>query len=177
MAAAQHSDFGEQYVTQSDAPRCTIPLWKQLFNDVRLSADNTISCASFHTLPIGGVDGNKVSSGVGGQLGAINAPTVFNSALNRKQFWDGRAATLQEQAGGPPLNPVEMASTSWSEIIDKLKQDSSLTQQFLRVYPDGWSGENIADAIAEYATMLTPSRFDAYLRGDRDVLNSEELRG
>ncbi|TCK94521.1 cytochrome c peroxidase [Paraburkholderia sp. BL9I2N2] len=155
-----------------------VALGKQLFNDVRLSADNTISCASCHTLAIGGVDRNKVSSGVGGQLGAINAPTVFNSALNRKQFWDGRAATLQEQAGGPPLNPVEMASTSWSEIIDKLKQDSSLTQQFLRVYPDGWSGENITDAIAEYeTTLLTPSRFDAYLRGDMDVLNGEELRG
>ncbi|WP_279635047.1 cytochrome-c peroxidase [Paraburkholderia rhynchosiae] len=88
----------------------------QLFNDVRLSADNTISCASCHTLPIGGVDGNKVSSGVGGQLGAVNAPTVFSSAPNRKHLWDSRAAMLQEQAGGPPLNPVEMASTSWNAI-------------------------------------------------------------
>nr|WP_289814890.1 cytochrome-c peroxidase [Paraburkholderia caribensis] len=107
-----------------------VALGRQLFNDVRLSADNTISCASCHTLSTGGVDGKKVSSGVGGQLGLVNAPTVFNAALNDKQFWDGRAATLQEQAGGPPLNPVEMASRSWSEIIDKLKQDSSLTQQF-----------------------------------------------
>ncbi|WP_042292533.1 cytochrome c peroxidase [Paraburkholderia mimosarum] len=155
-----------------------VALGKQLFNDARLSADNTISCASCHALSTGGVDGRKVSSGVRGQLGAVNAPTVFNAALNDKQFWDGRAATLQEQAAGPPLNPVEMASTSWSEIIDKLKQDSSLSQRFLAVYPGGWSSENITDAIAEYEmTLLTPSRFDAYLRGDRHALSSEELRG
>ncbi|SIT47507.1 cytochrome C peroxidase (cpp-like) (fragment) [Paraburkholderia ribeironis] len=155
-----------------------VALGKQLFHDVRLSSDNTISCASCHALSTGGVDGNRVSSGVGGQLGPINAPTVFNAALNDKQFWDGRAATLQDQAGGPPLNPVEIASTSWGEIIEKLKQDPALTQQFLKAYPDGWSGSNITDAIAEYeTTLLTPSRFDDYLRGDTHMLNSEELRG
>ncbi|RZF23500.1 c-type cytochrome [Paraburkholderia sp. UYCP14C] len=155
-----------------------VALGRQLFIDARLSADNTISCASCHTLSNGGVDGKKVSSGVGGKLGVVNAPTVFNAALNHRQFWDGRATTLQEQAGGPPLNPVEMASRSWSEIIDKLKLDSSLTQQFLAVYPEGWSGANITDAIAEYeTTLLTPSPFDAYLRGDRHALNGEELHG
>ena len=155
-----------------------VALGMQLFHDPRLSADNTISCASCHSLAAGGVDGNKVSPGVGGQFGSINAPTVFNAALNYVQFWDGRAADLREQAGGPPLNPVEMASTSWEQIVAKLQRDPALTQQFTKVYPDGWSGTNITDAIAEFEkTLLTPGRFDAYLRGDTHALNSDEQRG
>jgi cytochrome c peroxidase len=155
-----------------------VALGMQLFHDPRLSADNSLSCASCHSLSAGGVDGKKVSLGVGGQLGAINAPTVFNAALNHAQFWDGRALTLQDQAGGPPLNPVEMASTSWDQIIGKLRQDPTLTAQFTKAYPDGWSAANITDAIAEFErTLLTPSRFDAYLRGDTHALNSLELEG
>jgi cytochrome c peroxidase len=110
--------------------------------------------------------------------GPINAPTVFNAALNHRQFWDGRAGTLQEQAGGPPLNPIEMASTSWAQIIGKLQQDASLTEAFHKVYPDGYSGASITDAIAEFEkTLITPSRFDAYLRGTKTSLNAMELRG
>ncbi|WP_233863286.1 cytochrome c peroxidase [Paraburkholderia adhaesiva] len=155
-----------------------VALGMRLFHDTRLSSDNTISCASCHSLATGGVDGRKYSLGVNGGLGGVNAPTVFNAALNHKQFWDGRAATLQDQAGGPPLNPVEMASTSWDQIVGKLKQDSAFTSDFVAVYPDGWSGSNITNAIAEFEkTLLTPSRFDAYLRGNLQALNSEEARG
>ncbi|SIT45426.1 cytochrome C peroxidase (cpp-like) [Paraburkholderia ribeironis] len=155
-----------------------VSLGRELFHDPRLSADNTISCASCHALSKGGVDGRKTSLGVGGQVGPINAPTVFNAVLNRAQFWDGRADGLQAQAGGPPLNPIEMASTSWQQIIDKLNQDPSLTRQFEGVYPDGYSGKNITNAIAEFEkTLLTPSRFDAYLRGDKTALSAEELHG
>ncbi len=73
----------------------------------------------------------KTSIGVGGAVGPINAPTVFNSVFNVEQFGDGRAATLQDQAGGPPLNPIEMASKSWDEIIAKLEKDPQLKAQFL----------------------------------------------
>jgi len=158
--------------------RSKVALGMRLFHDTRLSADNTISCASCHSLATGGVDGRKVSLGVGGAHGAVNAPTVFNAALNHTQFWDGRAATLEEQAGGPPFNPVEMASTSWDQIVGKLKRDPEFTRDFDVVYPDGWSGKNIADALVEFEkTLLTPSRFDAYLRGDLHALNSDESRG
>ena len=111
------------------------------------------------------VDGRKTSIGVGGAVGPINAPTVFNSVFNVEQFWDGRAATLQDQAGGPPLNPIEMASKSWDEIIAKLEKDPQLKAQFLEVYPQGFSGENITDAIAEFEkTLITPdSPFDKCL--------------
>ena len=155
-----------------------VELGARLFHDKRLSANNTVSCASCHSLATGGVDGRKFSLGVGGASGTINAPTVFNAALNHVQFWDGRAATLQDQAGGPPMNPVEMASTSWDQIVGKLQRDPTFTHDFAAVYPDGWSGKNITDAIAEYEkTLLTPSRFDAYLRGKPQVLTAEEARG
>jgi cytochrome c peroxidase len=158
--------------------RHKVALGMRLFHDPRLSADNTISCASCHSLATGGADGRKLSLGVGSAHGAVNAPTVFNAALNHAQFWDGRAATLADQAGGPPFNPVEMASTSWDQIVGKLKQDPAFTRDFVSVYPDGWSGKNIQDAIAEFEkTLLTPSRFDAYLRGNLHALNSDELRG
>ena len=113
------------------------------------------------------------------QPGSKNAPTVFNAVYNFVQFWDGRAADLAEQAGGPPLNPVEMASASWDEIIGKLKADKIFTNAFTAVYPEGYSGETITDAIAEYEkTLLTPdSRFDLYLKGDSTALSAEELHG
>lgn len=156
-----------------------VALGRKLFHDPRFSADNTISCASCHDLNTGGVDNEQYSDGVGGQKGGVNAPTVYNAALNFVQFWDGRASTLAEQAGGPPMNPVEMACHSWDEIIDKLKQDKELTAEFLTVYPDGYSGDNLTDAIAEFEkTLLTPdSRFDRYLKGDSTVLTAQEIHG
>ena len=95
------------------------------------------------------------------------------------QFWDGRAATLALQAAGPPLNPVEMGSSSFAEIIAKLSKDRALTKAFKRVYADGWSEENITDAIAEFErTLITPnSRFDKYLNGDATALTADEVEG
>ena len=91
-----------------------------LFHDTRLSVDNTVSCASCHDLATAGVDNHQYSHGVNDLMGGVNAPTVFNAVYNFVQFWDGRAATLAAQAAGPPLNPVEMASSSFDEIIAKL---------------------------------------------------------
>lgn len=156
-----------------------VALGFRLFHDPRLSSDNSISCAHCHQLGAGGVDGRVTSLGVNDQHGPINAPTVFNAALNFSQFWDGRAADLQQQAGGPPLNPIEMASTSWEQIIGKLDQDARLKADFQRVYADGFSGDNITDAIAEFEkTLLTPdSPFDRYLKGDDSALTAQQKRG
>lgn len=156
-----------------------VALGQRLYHDPRLSGDNTISCASCHQLGAGGVDGRKTSLGVGDQVGPINAPTVFNAVFNIEQFWDGRAATLQAQAGGPPLNPIEMASESWEQIIGKLSQDPVLTQDFTAVYPQGFSGETITDAIAEFEkTLITPNApFDKYLRGDDNALTAQQKHG
>ncbi len=149
-----------------------------LYHDTRLSGDNTISCATCHGLNTGGVDRKQYSEGIKGQLGGVNAPTVYNAALNCLQFWDGRAADLKEQAAGPPLNPVEMGSISFDEISDKLAEDKDFSKKFLAIYPEGFNQSTITDAIAEFEkTLLTPSRFDKYLMGDKDALTADELEG
>ena len=150
-----------------------------LYHDTRLSVDNTVSCASCHDLSTAGVDNKQYSEGVQGQKGGVNAPTTFNALYNFVQFWDGRAETLADQAAGPPLNPVEMASQSFDEIIAKLSADKALTKEFLEVYPDGWSQENITNAIEEFErTLITPnSPFDKYLRGDNAAITAEAKRG
>lgn len=156
-----------------------VALGDKLFNDKRLSADNTLSCAGCHFYDRGGTDHQRFSEGIRKQFGDVNPPTVFNAAFNKTQFWDGRAADLQEQAGGPPLNPIEMGSKTWDEIIAKLAKDDKLTQEFTAVYPDGWNEKNITDAIAEYEkTLITPnSRFDKWLRGDDKALTPLEVKG
>ena len=150
-----------------------------LFHDPRLSVDNTVSCASCHALETAGVDNHQYSHGVDDQLGGVNAPTVYNAVYNFVQFWDGRARTLADQAAGPPLNPVEMASESFDQIIAKLKADKKFSSAFRKVYPDGITQANITDAIEQFErTLITPnSAFDKWLRGDDDAITAEELSG
>ena len=150
-----------------------------LFHDPRLSVDNTVSCASCHALETAGVDNQQYSHGVDDKLGGVNAPTVYNAVYNFVQFWDGRAQTLAEQAAGPPLNPVEMASESFDDIIAKLRSDRPFAKAFTKVYPDGITEANITDAIEQFErTLITPdSAFDKWLRGDDSALTAEELTG
>ena len=150
-----------------------------LFHDPRLSVDNTVSCASCHALETAGVDNHQYSHGVNEQLGGVNAPTVFNAVYNFVQFWDGRAQTLAAQAAGPPLNPVEMASESFDQIIAKLKADKKFTKAFTAVYPDGITEANLTDAIEQFErTLVTPnSPFDKWLLGDDSALTADQLEG
>ena len=150
-----------------------------LFHDPRLSVDNTVSCATCHALETAGVDNHQYSHGVDDQLGGVNAPTVYNAVYNFVQFWDGRAKTLADQAAGPPLNPVEMASPSFDDIIAKLEADKSFAKAFKAVYPEGITEATITDAIEEFErTLITPnSRFDKWLRGDDSAITADELEG
>lgn len=150
-----------------------------LFHDTRLSVDNTVSCASCHALDMGGVDNHQYSHGVEERLGGVNAPTVYNAVYNFVQFWDGRAKTLAEQAAGPPLNPVEMASESFDEIIAKLQEDENYVKLFAELYPEGITEATITNAIEEFErTLVTPnSQFDKWLLGDDNALTAQELRG
>ena len=156
-----------------------VALGNLLYHDTRLSGDNTVSCASCHGLETGGVDNKQYSEGVRKQLGGVNAPTVYNAAYNFVQFWDGRAGTLADQAAGPPLNPVEMACESFDQIITKLAEDKKFVSAFNEVYSNGLSEKNITDAIQEFEkTLLTPnSRFDRYLKGQKDAITMHELAG
>jgi len=154
-----------------------VTLGKRLFRDSRLSHDNSISCASCHDLAKGGADGLKHSVGIRGQVGERNAPTVFNTVFNFRQFWDGRAASLEEQIDGPVQDSREMAS-NWTEIVAKLKADADYAVRFDDIY-GRLGSEQIKNAIAEYErSLITPSsRFDRYLRGSRDAISAQELKG
>ena len=155
-----------------------VKLGERLFNEPRLSIDNTISCAHCHSLENGAVDGTQHSFGVEGREGEINSPTVFNSSLNFVQFWNGRAATLEEQIEGPIHADKEMAS-NWPDIIRKLSGDSSYSRAFQASYRGVISAETIKDAIATFErSLMTPNgRFDRYLRGEVDVISVDEQRG
>lgn len=183
FAPVQHAAPAE---TPWEAAR--IQLGHHLYNDTRLSTDNTVACATCHDLRKGGTDNKSKSDGVRGAdgkplQGGVNAPTVFNAAGHIRQFWDGRAADLKEQAGGPPLNPVEMGYSKpedWQAIAEKLAQTPELAALFAYVYGEqGITGETITDAIAAYEkTLVTPdSVFDLYLKGNEDALNTEQKQG
>ncbi len=152
-------------------------LGRALFHDPILSGDGTISCATCHSLDHGGAEPRKTSTGMKGQLGPINSPTVLNASLNLAQFWDGRAKDLQEQAEGPVANPIEMGET-WENVVKKLEKNAEYRAALQKLYSDGVTKANITDAIAEYErSLLTPSRFDAYLNGDPDAITAEEKAG
>ena len=153
-------------------------LGRALFHDPRLSRDDTVSCASCHDLRSGGDDGRRVSVGIEGQAGLINSPTVFNAGLNFKQFWDGRAGTLEQQIDDPVQSPLEMGSL-WPDVVAKLYQDRDYPQRFKALYPDGISRDSIRNAIAEFMRSLnTPNgRFDRWLKGDEEALDRVEKHG
>lgn len=153
-------------------------LGKKLFFDTRLSKDNTINCASCHILESGGDDNLQFSVGINGQVGSLNAPTVYNSVFNIAQFWDGRSKTLQEQAHGPVENPIEMGE-SFDNVIKKLQQDTTLSNEFAKLYEEGITANSITDAIAHFeVTLITPnSPFDKYLKGDESAISADEKEG
>lgn len=153
-------------------------LGERLFTDTRLSADYSVACVSCHRFDLGGADGRRVSLGINGAEGPINAPTVFNSSLNFVQFWDGRAANLQEQAAGPIHNALEMGS-SWAQVLERLAADDSMRRDFAAAYPDGLTAANVADAIAsfEQSLLTVDAPFDRFLRGDRQAIGELEIDG
>ncbi len=155
-----------------------VQLGDRLFHDRRFSVDNTISCADCHQLDTNGSDSRSHSIGVAGAVGTIKAPTVYNSAYNFAQFWDGRAATLEEQVAGPIHNPLEMDS-DWGKVLVKLKQDPRMVSEFKEIYPEGIAPDTISDAIATFERSLitTNAPFDRWLLGDDTAITEEELRG
>ena len=156
-----------------------VELGKKLYFDPRLSKSGFISCNSCHNLSMGGTDNIKTSIGHNWQEGPINAPTVLNSSLNVAQFWDGRAADLKAQAGGPIANPGEMAFTH-TLAIDMLKSIPGYVSEFKKAFgSETVDIEKVTKAIAAFEeTLVTPnSRFDKWLKGDKKALNKTELAG
>jgi len=154
-------------------------LGKKLFNDVRLSKDDSVSCASCHEMGMYGTDNRKVSKGINDQLGKRNSPTVFNAVFNFKQFWDGRADDLHEQAALPVMDPREMAMDSWEDVVSKISKDPEYQHDFNLVFDGELNADTITGAIAEYEkTLVTVNApFDQYLRGDDAAISDEQKRG
>lgn len=158
-----------------------LELGKMLYFEPRLSQSHAISCNSCHIVGLGGVDLQETSIGHHWQRGGRNAPTVLNAAFNTAQFWDGRARDLQEQAGGPLLNPIEMDMTA-EHVVEQLEGIPGYVEAFERAFPgpqEAITFENVRDAIALFeASLLTPNApFDNYLRGDANALTSSQREG
>src|SRR5215472_7732655 len=158
----------------------TIALGRRLFYDVRLSSDGSLSCASCHNPGLGFSDGRRHSAGFGGKFGTRNAPTVLNAAYSPAQFWDGRAPTLEEQAGGPIANPIEM-NQAHDACVSKLDADPSYQAAFREAFgPGPVTMAKLKESVASFERTLLSgnSRFDRYqFNGDKQALSPAEIRG
>lgn len=158
-----------------------VKLGRMLYFEPRLSKNHDVSCNSCHDLAAYGVDGKPTSPGHKGQLGSRNSPTVYNAGVHFVQFWDGRAETLEDQAKGPVLNPVEMAMPSPEKVVEVLKSITEYVDAFKAAFPDDKepvSYHNMAVAIGAFERGLsTPSRFDKFLGGDQKALTDDERAG
>src|SRR5512135_3399939 len=158
-----------------------VDLGRTLYYDTRMSVDQDLSCNSCHDLKAYGVDRRQFSVGTKHQLGGRNAPTVYNAAAHVAQFWDGRAPTVEEQAKGPVLNPVEMGMPSSQAVIARLRAVPAYRAAFRQAFPgqaDPVTYDNVGLAIGAFERRLvTPSRWDLYLQGDTAALMPAERVG
>jgi cytochrome c peroxidase len=158
-------------------------LGKKLFFETQLSLDQKMSCNTCHQVEgrKGGVDNEETSLGVAGKRGGRNSPTVLNAGFQLAQFWDGRAATLEDQAKGPILNPVEMAMPDEKVVIQRLSADKEYPAMFKKAFSEDSNPvtyDNMARAIAAYErTLITHDRFDDFIKGDDKALTTQELQG
>jgi cytochrome c peroxidase len=161
---------------QQDPQR--VELGRQLFNETRLSVNGTLSCASCHHLAKGGADDKAFSIGFAGAPVPLNTPSVFNASLNFRQFWNGRADTLEAQIQEVVQSPSEMGS-NWEHVVQTLSADAAYRGAFAAAYPDGVTMNNVQNALATYERTLisSHSRFDQYLSGNTDILSREEKYG
>jgi len=155
-----------------------VTLGSLLFNDTRLSNDNSLSCASCHKLESGGDDDMSIGISLGGNEHMVNTPTVFNARFNFRQQWDGAASSLEEQIDHVVHNHME-AGSNWDELLAKLSKEPLLVDKFKHIYPDGITRENYLDALTEFEkSLVTPnSRFDQYLLGNNEAISDDEKKG
>ena len=171
------------YVEKEGNPmnEAKVELGKMLYFDPRLSQSGFISCNSCHNLATYGVDNLPTSLGHRWTAGPRNAPTVLNAALHANQFWDGRAADVEEQAKGPVLNPIEMAIPGEEMAVDRIASMPEYVERFKAAFPgeeDPLNYDNIANAIGVFErTLTTPDRLDEFLKGDLEALSEQELAG
>lgn len=167
--------------TPNPADKAKIDLGRMLYYEPRLSIGQDISCNSCHQLDKFGVDGQPTSPGHKGQRGGRNSPTSFNAFLHFAQFWDGRAADVEAQAKGPVLNPIEMGMPDAKTVEGVLASIPGYKDPFNAAFPgqpNAITYDNVATAIGAFErNLVTPGRFDTYLKGDATALTAEEKKG
>lgn len=154
-------------------------LGHMLYFDKRLSADGTVSCATCHDPQKGWSDAEPVSTGIKGQKGTRNSPTVINSTFMALQFWDGRAKTLEEQALGPQTNPIEMGNPNHDVVVDRISKIPGYIDLFQKAFGGPPTKDRIVQAIASFErTILSGnSKYDQFVAGNTQALNESEKRG
>lgn len=161
--------------------KARVELGRMLYYDVRLSKNQDLSCNSCHKLDEYGVDGEPTSPGDKGQRGGRNSPTVYHAAGYFTQFWDGRAVDVEEQAKGPILNPIEMGMPSAEAVVARLKAVPGYREAFSKAFPDAQDPityDAVGIAIGAFERgLVTPSRWDQYLKGDQQALSADEVEG
>lgn len=155
-----------------------VSLGEKLFFDKRVSEDGSIACVACHGYDTGGADRSPLSRGIGGQQGAVNAPSIFNLAFNSRFSWDGRNESLEDQIQKLMLNPKVMG-TNWEKLSARLNAQADYVESFKSVFGEPANAKNIAEAIVTFErSLVTPNaRFDKYLRGDKNAITADELRG
>ena len=156
-----------------------IALGQALFVEQRLSADNLQHCEGCHNYALGFTDQKRTSVGIDNQAGRRNAPTILNAMFNTSLFWDGRAATLEEQAKSPILNPIEMGMKSPDEVVAKIQAMPQYREAFERVFGREVNFDDIARALASYerTQFSFDSPFDHYVAGEGDAIDESAKRG
>ena len=181
-AAADWQPLPDTAPAPADNPttEAKVELGKMLYMDPRFSSTGTVSCNSCHNIMEGGEDSRAVSMGVHGKTGGRNAPTVWNSAFHSVQFWDGRAASLEDQAKGPVANPVEMGMSDVETAMDRVRAIPGYRPYFEQAFgKDSMTVENAAKAVAAFErTLITPnSPYDRYIKGDKQAMTEQQVRG
>ncbi len=153
-------------------------LGKSLFYDTLFSQNKQSSCASCHDVRQGGMDSLAKYKGIDGKAGNLNTPTILNASLNFRQFWDGRAKTLQDAIDDHIANKT-IFNNNWQIILERIKKNQQYVTSFHRMYEEGLNEVNVKDALSYYIkNLLTPdSAFDRYLRGDKNAMSQDALRG
>jgi len=156
-----------------------VALGKKLFHDIRLSSDNTLSCASCHNPKTGGANNRQFAESVNKHMGNINTPTVFNAYFNALQSWNGEAISMEKFIEQHITNPTITGYSSITPIIRKLEENNDIKNSFGKLYDNGITKATIADAITEFVkTLHTPNcSFDRYLKGDAYAINKKEIFG
>ena len=183
VSAVEWQALPEKAPAPADNPTTPekVELGQMLYMDPRFSSTGTVSCNSCHNVMLGGEDNRAVSMGVHGKTGGRSAPTVWNSGFSSVQFWDGRAASLEEQAKGPVVNPIEMGMGELEEAMNRVRDIPGYRPYFEKAFgkKDPLTVDNAARAVAAYErTLVTPnSLYDRYVKGDKQALSGQQIRG